>query len=89
MPKKTGGTTKGWPPERRQAQADRIRQTKPWTKSTGPKSTEGKARSARNGTTHGLHTPEGQHLRKALRRQCREITLLAVLWNNLSPDTLD
>lgn len=33
----------GWTPERRARQAELIRQWRPWEKSTGPKSLEGKA----------------------------------------------
>lgn len=42
------GTSSAWTPERRAAQAERIRQTKPWTASTGPRTAEGKASSSRN-----------------------------------------
>lgn len=42
------GTKSAWTPERRAKQAERIRQTKPWTKSTGPQTVEGKAISSRN-----------------------------------------
>lgn len=38
----------GWTPERRARQAEAIRRWKPWAKSTGPRSDEGKARSSRN-----------------------------------------
>ena len=37
-----------WSPERRARYAALIRQRRPWEKSTGPKSAEGKARVARN-----------------------------------------
>ena len=37
------GTKGAWTPERRARQAERIRQTKPWEKSTGPRTIEGKA----------------------------------------------
>lgn len=42
------GTKSAWPPERRARQAVNIRATQPWTKSTGPKTPEGKAVSSRN-----------------------------------------
>lgn len=42
------GTSSAWTPERRAAQAERIRQTKPWAASTGPRTAEGKASSSRN-----------------------------------------
>ncbi|WP_051384927.1 hypothetical protein [Comamonas badia] len=38
----------GWTVERRQRQAELIRQWQPWEQSTGPQSAEGKTRSSRN-----------------------------------------
>jgi hypothetical protein len=38
----------GWSVERRARQAQAIRQWRPWEHATGPRSAEGKARSARN-----------------------------------------
>jgi len=37
-----------WTPERRQRQSDLIRHWKPWAKSTGPKTNEGKSTVASN-----------------------------------------
>jgi hypothetical protein len=37
-----------WPPERRAKQAAKIRDDKPWEKSTGPRTEGGKARSSQN-----------------------------------------
>ena len=37
-----------WSAERRARQAEMIQQWKPWTKSTGPRTEEGKAKVARN-----------------------------------------
>jgi hypothetical protein len=37
-----------WTPERKAKQSQTIRQWKPWEKSTGPRSPEGKARVGRN-----------------------------------------
>lgn len=42
------GTSAAWTPERRAKQAAAIRRWKPWNKSTGPRTKEGKARSSRN-----------------------------------------
>lgn len=42
-----------WTPERRARQAELIRQWKPWAKSTGPRSIDGKARVSRNAWTGG------------------------------------
>ena len=37
-----------WTPERRARQAELIRQWQPWAKSTGPRTTEGKAKASKN-----------------------------------------
>lgn len=42
------GTKSAWTPERRARQAEIIRRTRPWDKSTGPRSAEGKQTSSRN-----------------------------------------
>lgn len=52
-----------WTEERRQRQAELIRQLKPWTKSTGPRSDEGKARASRNAWKGG-HRPQLRELAK-------------------------
>ena len=41
--------------EKRQAMRDRINQSKPWLKSTGAKTPEGKAISSQNAFKGGLH----------------------------------
>ena len=38
----------GWTEERRQRQSLRIHEWKPWKRSTGPQTPEGKAKSSRN-----------------------------------------
>ena len=43
----------GWTPERRAQQAEAIRRWKPWERSTGPRTPEGKARSQSNGSKPG------------------------------------
>lgn len=45
----------GWTPERRARQAALIRASKPWEKSTGPKTEAGKAIVARNYTKSRRH----------------------------------
>lgn len=42
------GTSSAWTPERRAKQSERINKSKPWEKSTGPKTEAGKAISSQN-----------------------------------------
>jgi hypothetical protein len=51
-----------WNEERRKRQADNCRETAPWTHSTGPRSSAGKARVSQNALKHGLR---GGILRRA------------------------
>ena len=44
----------GWTPERRKRQSELIRMWRPWERSTGPRTPEGKARSARRGFKGGF-----------------------------------
>lgn len=46
----------GWTPERRAKQAEAIRRWKPWEKSTGPRTDDGKEASSQNAWKHGLRT---------------------------------
>ncbi|WP_133683631.1 hypothetical protein [Paludibacterium purpuratum] len=48
----------GWTPERRAWQAELIRQWKPWEKSTGPRTEEGKENSQYNALKHYMRCAE-------------------------------
>ncbi|MCB1783936.1 MAG: hypothetical protein KDI13_08055 [Alphaproteobacteria bacterium] len=61
--------TKGWSEERRRKQSENIRKTKPWTKTTGPRTPEGKEAVSQNALKHGLHSADIQELRRLLRHQ--------------------
>lgn len=61
--------TKGWTPERRAAQRERMLKNKPWEKSTGPRTRRGKKISSANATKHGLHSAEIKAIRKILSEQ--------------------
>lgn len=54
-------------PEQREARRAMIQQTKPWLKATGPKTEEGKARSAQRWRRHGMRTEEMQVAKKWVR----------------------
>ena len=43
----------GWTQERRQKQSEAIKRWKPWEKSTGAKTIEGKEKSSMNAYKHG------------------------------------
>lgn len=48
--------TRGWPEERRKAQAERCRKQRPWENATGPKTPEGKTKVAQNAYKHGFRS---------------------------------
>ncbi len=60
--------TNGWTEERRKRQKELIQRWRPWEKSTGPKSADGKARVARNAYKGGQRLAL-RELARALRRQ--------------------
>ena len=65
-----GNSSAGWTPERRKRQSEAIRRWKPWNQSTGPKSAEGKAATARNAWTGG-HLAMLRQLSRALHEVMR------------------
>lgn len=62
----------GWTPERRARQAAMIHRWKPWQRSTGPKTPEGKAIVARN-PHRGAHREVLRSVRRALRQQRKSL----------------
>jgi len=60
----------GWTQERRQRQAELIRQWQPWTKATGPRTEEGKAKVARN-PWRGGHRQKLRELSKLVNAEIR------------------
>ena len=62
---------RGWSDERRATHAAAIRRWAPWTRSTGPRTSTGKARSSRNAWKHGKRSVETQLLRAILVNQKR------------------
>lgn len=58
----------GWTPDRKAKQARAIRQWKPWEKSTGPNSSQGKAKVASNATRHGLRSKRAREELSTLRK---------------------
>ena len=59
-----------WTPERRARQAELIRQWKPWAKSTGPRSPEGRQLVSRNAWTGG-HRAQLRELTKMVNAEVR------------------
>jgi len=60
----------GWTQERRQKQRELIQKWKPWEKSTGARTLEGKAKSRMNAYKHGV--AETKALLRELNRMLRE-----------------
>ena len=48
-----GATSADWTPERRKKQSEAIHRWRMWENSTGPRTSEGKARSAMRSLKHG------------------------------------
>ena len=62
----------GWTPERRARQAELIHHWKPWERSTGPRTPEGKARVAKNAYKGGT-TPLLRELARVLKEHRKEV----------------
>lgn len=61
----------GWTPERKARQATAIRRWKPWQRSTGPTTPEGKARASRNAYKGGFWL-ELREMRRMVNEEIRE-----------------
>jgi hypothetical protein len=66
---------RGWTDQRRAKQAEAIRRWRPWLKSTGPVSEEGKGRVSRNAYKGGKR-PHLRHLKRRLRAIFKELDLI-------------
>jgi hypothetical protein len=64
----------GWTAERRRRQSELIRNWRPWERSTGPKTPEGKSRAARNAYS-GATRSMLRELARALRQQRQAMPL--------------
>jgi hypothetical protein len=60
-------TSTGWSAQRRAAQRAAIYRWRPWEKSTGPKTSTGKAAVGRNALKSGQHTKAAVAERKSVR----------------------
>jgi len=76
---KSAAITKGWPPARRKLQARRIRRTRPWRFSTGPRTCAGKQRACMNGLRHGARRAAVREFLSLLAAQRRYVRLVNAL----------
>jgi hypothetical protein len=65
-----------WTDDDRLKQAERIRNQKPWTKSTGPRTISGKRASSSNSYKHGSYTTEMKQIFRYLKLQKNYIATL-------------
>ena len=80
-------TENRWNAGKRAAQSRNIRQTRPWTRSTGPKTGRGKTISALNAYKHGMRSAQMAELNRVMRAQSCFVRLLHAehLLRNTSP----
>ena len=62
----------GWTPERRARQSALIQRWRPWEKSTGPKSEDGKATASQNAVLHGFRSRAAIEDEKSLNALIRQ-----------------
>ena len=58
-----------WTMEERKRQSELIRKWKPWTRSTGPKTSEGKEKAKMNAHKHGLRGQDIKNMRWLFKEQ--------------------
>ena len=68
--------TNGWTEARRERQSELIQTWKPWTKSTGPRTAEGKAKSSQNACKGGIR-PLFRMIEMLLRKQQQSLDELS------------
>lgn len=69
----------GWSDERRARHAAAIRKWKPWERSTGPRTAEGKTKVAHNALKHGRRSAAARMLWEALSAQKQFLRLGMIL----------
>ena len=79
---KNGMRSNGWSLARRKKQSKAIRDWKPWLKATGPRTVEGKARSAKNAWKHGFRSRQMKEIYRLLRRQRQFVKNVERCWKN-------
>lgn len=65
-------SSNGWSPERRQRQREAIQRWRPWERSTGPRTPEGKAKASSNSLVHGLYDAASRARMQAIHTLLRE-----------------
>lgn len=63
----------GWNDARRAKQSAWMKENRPWDKSTGPKTEEGKAAVKYNACTHGLRSDDYRAVKKLLKIQAATV----------------
>jgi hypothetical protein len=71
--------TRIWTQEQRERLAALIRHAKPWLKSTGPKTVQGKIIAARNSMKHGLYSKAATEFNAIMRRHARFLASIRAL----------
>ena len=75
---------KQWTAEKRDKQAEIIQKRKPWLKSTGAKTVEGKARSMQNAWKHGFFSADMREIKRLLTIQRHYVDEVnAGTWENI------